>query len=355
MNCQTAQADLVTLIYGDLEAAAATALTSHLAHCSACDARRHQLVRLLAAVTPAAVFPREGEVDWDLPLTCRAVRAELATFLRGDSDHRDDDVLIEHMGRCSACTDEAAAIDATLDAVHNAFPREGQVDWDAFALETARLARAADQEDHRTGGPRGKLVAGPWVQHLRRALPFAALVMAALGLGYMAARLTPPAGETPVPVLKANASPMPQSTPMADKLLERTRLELARTDTARYLQESHTVLASFTSLPVPCEGNNIDTSVESEVSSRLLRRKQLLDRDLDDVEIARARRLADEVGSLLEEIAVLSKCASPAQVEEIRQIMVHRQLMMRIKILADELEQRDRRPRARNGKGGDRA
>jgi anti-sigma factor RsiW len=359
MNCQTAQADLVTLIYGDLEAIAASALESHLAHCSACDARRHQLVELLAAVTPAAVFPREGEVDWNLPLTCRAVRAELATFLRGGSDHQDDDALLEHMGRCSACTDEAAAIDATLDAVRNAFPREGEVDWDSFALETAQLARAASHGDSRTGGPRGKLVAGPWARQMRRALPFAALVMAALGLGYMAARLTPPATETPAPVLNAGAPPAPAPvdtpTSMTDKLLDRTRLELARADTARYLEESHAVLASFTGLPVPCEGNNIDTSMESEVSSRLLRRKQLLDRDLDDVEIARARRLADEVGSLLEEIAILSKCASPAQVEEIRQIMAHRQLMMRIKILADELEQRDQGPRVPGGKGGDRA
>jgi anti-sigma factor RsiW len=355
MNCQTARAELVTLIYGDLEVAAATALENHLAQCSACDARHQQLDRLLAAITPAAVFPREGEVDWNLPFTCRAVRAELATSRRGDSDYRDNDVFSEHMGRCSACTAEATAIYATLDAVRNAFPREGQVDWDAFARETARLARAANQEDRQTGGPRGKLVAGPWAHHLRRAMPFAALLMAALGLGYMAARLTPPAGETPAPVLQANAPPMPSSTPMADQLLQRTRLELARADTARYLEESHTVLASFTGLPVPCEGNNIDTSMESEFSSRLLRRKQLLDRDLDDVEIVRARRLADEVGSLLEEIATLSKCASPAQVEEIRQIMAHRQLMMRIKILTDELEQRDPGVQPRAAEGGDRA
>lgn len=357
MNCQTAQAELVALIYGDLEAVAAKALTSHLAHCSACDARRDQVTRLLAAVTPAVVFPREGEVDWELPLTCRAVRAELTTFLRGDGERRDNDDLIEHMGRCSSCTDEAAAIDATLHAVRNAFPGEEEVDWDAFARETARLARAANHEDRHAGSPRGKRVAGPWAQHLRRALPLAALVMAALGLGYMATRLTPPPGEAPAPapVLEAGTSPLPAPMPMADELLVRTRLELARADTARYLEESQAVLASFTSLPVPCEGKNIDTSVESEVSSRLLRRKQLLNRDLDDVEIARARRLADEVGSLLEEIAILSKCASPAQVEEIRQIMAHRQLMMRIKILTDELEQRDPGRWAPDGKSGDRA
>jgi len=347
MNCQTAQAELVALLYGDLEAAAARELEGHLAACADCALRRRQLTRLLSAVTPAAVFPRESEVNWDQPLTCRAVRAELATFLRGSSDRRDNDDIIEHMARCTACADEAPTIDATLDAVRDAFPREGQVDWDAFARETAALARKADA----AGSPGGKVVAGPWTKHLRRALPYAAMIMAALGIGYMTARLTPPAGETPATDVAVLAPP----TPMADEMLQRTRLELARADTARYLEESRTLLASFTGLPVPCEGTNIDTSMESEVSSRLLRRKQLLDRDLDDVEIARARRLADEVGSLLEEIAVLSKCASPAQVEEIRQIMARRQLMMRIKILTDELEQQDPGAPSPGRKVGDRA
>lgn len=355
MNCQTAQAELVTLIYGDLEAAAASTLSSHLARCSACEIRRQQLARLLAAITPATVFPREAEVDWGLPLTCRAVRTELATFVRGDSDREDNSTLLEHIGRCSACTDEAAAIDATLDAVRHAFPGEAQVDWDAFARETAHLARGANQEQTRTASPGGTLVTGPWARRLRRALPVAALVTAALGLGYMAARLSPPDGHPPAPTLQAGIPPLPSQTPMAREMLERIRLELARTDTARYLQESQAVLASFTGLQIPCEGANIDTSIESQVSSRLLRRKMLLDRDLDDVEIARARQLANEVGSLLEEIAVLSKCASPAQVEEIRQIMVHRQLMMRIKILTDELEQRHPDLRPADGRGGDRA
>jgi anti-sigma factor RsiW len=358
MDCQTVQAELVATLYGELDRDTRSQVTAHLDDCSACRGEMDHLRRLLAAITPAATFPQEHEVDWDLPVTCLAVRADLSSFLRSAESPAKDDNLLDHMDRCTACSGEAAAVDATLDAVRGAFPGENHVDWDAFARETAQQARAASladetaasQDDSLSVTP-GKVIRGPWNARLRRAMPVAAAIVAALGLGYLAARLTPPENATPpvnIATLPAIPAPLPEvtapdgvtpATLMAGELLRRTRLEMARADTAAYLDESHTLLASFTGLPVPCDGEKIDVSVESQVSSRLLRRKHLLDRDLDDVEIARARRLADEVGALLEEIAILQKCASPRQVEEIRKMMEQRQMMMRIKMLTDELQQ----------------
>jgi hypothetical protein len=357
MNCQAVKAELIATLYGDVDRETRAMVTGHLADCSVCAGEMDRLRSVLAAITPAVAFPRESEVDWDLPVTCLSVRADLSSFLRhGDSPITDED-LLDHLARCTACTGEAAAVDATLDVVRGAFPGEDQVDWDTFARETAQLARvesaaveaAAATETPATGG---QVIRGPWGARVRRAMPAAAAIIAALGLGYMAARLTPSENPTPAAtVATAPAAPTTTTTTdisepgtsspatlMASELLRRTRLEMARADTAAYLDESHTLLASFTGMPVPCDGETIDVSVESQVSSRLLRRKHLLDRDLDDVEIARARRLADEVGSLLEEIAVLQQCASPKQVEEIRRMMEERQMMMRIKMLTDELQ-----------------
>jgi D-ribose pyranose/furanose isomerase RbsD len=249
--------------------------------------------------------------------------------------------------------------------VRDAFPGEERVDWDAFARETARLARADSPVAQRPAAGGGQVIRGPWGARMRRVLPVAAAVIAALGLAYQAGRLAPADGQAPATTTAsvpapptADGSGPDAPTPanrMVDEMLRRTRLEMARADTAAYLDESHTLLASFTGLPIPCDGEKIDVSVESQVSSRLLRRKQLLNRDLDDVEIARARRLADEVGVLLEEIAVLQKCASPQQVEEIRRMMQQRQMMMRLKMLTDEL-QRDEPIRGRSSAArGDRA
>jgi len=363
MNCQTAQAELIAILYGDLDRETRAQVNDHLATCSACSGEMNRLRNLLAAITPAVAFPRESEVDWDLPVTCRAVRADLSSFLRSaDNPDRDED-LLDHLARCTTCTGEAAAVDATLDVVRGAFPGEEQVDWDAFARETARLARADSPVAQRPAADGGQVIRGPWGARMRRVLPAAAAIIAALGLAYQAGRLAPADGQVPatttasVPAPPAADGSGPDAptpaTRMVDEMLRRTRLEMARADTAAYLDES--LLASFTGLPVPCEGEKIDVSVESQVSSRLLRRKQLLNRDLDDVEIARARRLADEVGVLLEEIAVLQKCASPQQVEEIRRMMEQRQMMLRLKMLTDEL-QRDEPARGRSAAArGDRA
>jgi hypothetical protein len=81
----------------------------------------------------------------------------------------------------------------------------------------------------------------------------------------------------------------------------------------------------------------VDVSVERELSSRQLRRKQFQDRDLKYVEVARARSVANEVESLLAEISLLENCVPPARVQEIREQVGQRQLMMRIEMLTDEL------------------
>ncbi len=376
-------------------------MEDHARACPACAGERASLQRLLDAITPAAVFPREAEVDWSRPLTCQAVRADLSAYLRGTAGASGDGDLPAHLARCPACAEESAAISATLTAVRGAFPDEGRVDWVRFAADTARLARQAELAGGVAAGPAltgatpalrrtgaGARRARPWL----RALPVAASLAAAAIIGYLTlgpswnlqpdpaapptrtaslpaggeADATVPAGEAaPDPALE-DASPAPpavlvdagQATQVSgpgaaapeasadpqglvmvasDDLLRRTRLEMAKSDAARYLADSRNLLLSFTGLPVPCEGENVDVSVEREISSRLLRRKQFLDRDLQDVEVARARRVANEVESLLAEIALLENCVPPEKVREIRDLVGQRQLMMRIEMLTDEL------------------
>ena len=77
MSCRTIRAELVAALYGDLAPADRRAVEAHLATCPDCAAERDALARMLDAITPEAVFPREGEVDWEVPVTCLRVRAEL--------------------------------------------------------------------------------------------------------------------------------------------------------------------------------------------------------------------------------------------------------------------------------------
>ncbi|MFQ5768572.1 MAG: hypothetical protein ACE5ID_11405, partial [Acidobacteriota bacterium] len=176
---------------------------------------------------------------------------------------------------------------------------------------------------------------------------------AALGLSYLAVRETslPPApstGPSPVATIKRPTTPPgpvgvppmagPGATIVSPQQVSRTQVALARSDTARYLAESRDVLLSFTELTVPCGQKNIDVSVERQLSARLLRRKQYLEKSFHDVEIVRARRLATEIETLLTDIASLKNCASPRELDEIRERVRKHQLMMRINLLSTELE-----------------
>jgi anti-sigma factor RsiW len=380
MDCRIDRADLIAACYGDLPPARRRELDAHLAVCTECRAERKLLARILDAVTPAVVFPRESEIDWRVPVTCQGVRSELSTFLSDElsSSRRED--LLAHLARCRGCADESVTISETLGAVRGAFPQEDRVDWDAFARETVRRARGADESP---GRPAGRLLSFP-SERLRSAwrvaAPLAAALAAATAVAYLAfqgpGQVIPETTVATDPTIQSDPAPVepapatqtarrgaapgeslpvsPATTPGdgpstamvgSEELVRRTRVELAKNDAARYLSDSRNLLLSFTELVVPCENENVDVTVEREVSTRLLRRKQYLDRDFQDVEVARARRVADEVESLLSEIALLENCAPPERVREIRDLVAQRQLMMRLEMLTEEL----------GGRGGDRA
>jgi anti-sigma factor RsiW len=347
MSCRTVRAELVAAWYGDLAPEARRAVEAHLAGCPECAAERDILAKMLAAITPETVFSREREIDWDVPVTCLGVRAELSTFLSDELESGRRDDVLAHLARCRACADESVVISETLSAARGAFADEERVDWDTFAWQTARLAREADARSARSGEV-VPLPARREPSWMRVAAPLAASVAVAAILGYLAWQTpTTPGPDTPVADRRAAVEePRPPApadrgtAPVlvgAEELLARTRVELAKSDAARYLADSRNVLLSFTELPVPCENESIDVSVEREVSARLLRRKQYLDRELQDVAVARARRLADEVEHLLAEIALLENCVPPERVQEIRDLVTQRQLMMRIEMLTDEL------------------
>jgi hypothetical protein len=320
VNCRAAQASLPLAAFGALGRGPARAAERHLVSCPECRAEAERWRRLRSAITPAIAFPRETEFDWRVPVTCWSARRDMSAQPRAGESGAGPE-LKAHLDRCASCAAAAAGIGDLLSATWDiAFPDEARVDWEAFARQTAELAR----RDARPRFPRS----------LRLALPLAASLVAASFLGYLSWR-------SPAPVL-----PGPGDGPAASAALPivpgdmvaRTEIELARLDATRYLEDSRSLLMSVSQLAVPCQRDQIDVGAERELSTRLLRRKQYLEHDLRDVELSRVERLADEIGGLLTEIASLETCASPARLAEIRDLIRQRQLMMRIELLTNELE-----------------
>ena len=340
MSCTSIQADLVAALTGDLASRARRTLDGHLKACGACRAEAGSLRRLLGAITPDVVFPRESEVNWNTPLTCARVREELSTILE-DGSPQWDEVLV-HLARCPSCSEAASAIGEVLALARRPLPEEKHVDWDAFARETARLALVHDTTTTRRPPARFRS------RLVRTALPLAASLLAVAGLAWLSLRGPTPG--PPVPQGRGRVAENPPSrsiipsgplfddTPETQALLARTQVELAKSNAARYLADSGTLLMGLSDLAMRCDrGDKIDIGLERELSTRLLRRKQFLERDLQDVEVARAVRLADEIEDLLVDIASLEPCIPQQRVQEIEDRVRQRQLMMRIEMISTEL------------------
>ena len=320
MNCSDAQADLIAARAGAATSPAPeAALAGHLAECAACARLATDLEPLLAAISTTAVFPREAEVDWNTPVLS---------------------------------LDEVALLSAAAESRTAAEAGEARVDWEAFARDTTRRALAADAATNAATAPRrsagSRFAPGPpglarWMSAGGgwRALPMAAsLLLVGVLTGYMLRPALEPDRPGAPTGAGADAEMLAGTRGPAvvpDGLFEQTGVELAKIATARYLADSRALLLGLSGLTAPCDGNEVDVSAEREQSRRLLQRKQMLDADLADVEVARARRLADEVGDLLADVAAFENCVPPARLRELRDQARQRQLLLRIEVITDEL------------------
>ncbi|MFQ5720308.1 MAG: hypothetical protein ACE5IK_12235, partial [Acidobacteriota bacterium] len=198
-------------------------------------------------------------------------------------------------------------------------------------------AGGRDEQHEALAAPGGRRA---WRRTARLLLPVAASLIAAFGLAWLSLRppgtsAPPIAGRTP-PAGVADATPA-DAGPEAEALLDRTRVEMARSHAARYLADSGTLLVGLSDLAMRCGKDQVDISLEQALSTRLLRRKQFLEQDLQDVEVARAMRLADEIEDLLVDIAGLQPCTPPQRVQAIDDVVRQRQLLMRIEMISNEL------------------
>jgi len=325
MSCSDAQANLIAARAGTATPPAPEpALAGHLAECAACALLAADLALLLPALSIATVFPRENEVDWNTPV-----------------------ISLDEVVLLSAAAESRTAAEAG----------EERVDWDAFARDTTRRALAADASlpvARRLPAALRGVLTGAWsAPRLSgwQMLPMAAsLLLVGVLTGYFLRPALDP--ERPAPFPQAGetggslASGARGPAVVPEGLFEQTGVELAKVAAARYLVDSRALLLGLSGLSAPCDGTEVDVSAERAQSRRLLERKQMLDADLSDVEVARARRLADEVGDLLAHVAELDNCVPPARVREIRDLARQRQLLLRIEMITDELTYRPRVVRA---------
>ena len=250
----------------------------------------------------------------------RRVALLAADALAGDDRSR----VRAHVEACVRCRAEHDATSAVLDLL-----REDPLRPDVLRAELpvslpVLLARVEEGIDRALAGPR---VAAATPRGIGRWAALAAALAMALCLPSLLERTNAPdpAGDDPMPEVSAAA-------------LNRLERNVAREQTARYLNEAQDVLATVASSPRDCDEaeRRVDVEAESRRSRQLLARRALL-LDAHEGAVAGAQPVLDDVEQILREVASMEACVRFRDMERLQDEIERRQILMKVRLMQREL------------------
>ena len=250
-------------------------------------------------------------------------RRRVSLLAAGALEGREREATLAHVGTCARCREDLEELRAVVAAMEADALREAEPGVPVAVL-VARVEREIERALVPGGRPRLWLVALPAIAAI---LAVAALVPTLVG------RLRPATQAARASIPPAEASPL-----LTEDALARIERNLAREHAARYLSEAGEVLVAVAATGVDCDRaeRRLDVGRAPERSRELLGRRALVQAGGEAV--ASARGVFDDVELALREVADLPSCVKKGDVERLRQEVERRQLLMRIRLMARELE-----------------
>lgn len=244
----------------------------------------------------------------------------------------------EHAAVCRRCRKEsdemksvlagAAAVRGEIDAAMRS------VDWDGLSsrIAEAGLAEKRERDIRRASAPPVSWASRPPRRRVWR--PLLAGAAAGLVVGVLATALMLRRG----PLTPAAAGSAYAAT---GDFLQSVELELAKREAIGYLEESEYLLLDLLERK-PEAARTADegpggASRTTLAARDLLARKRYFNAHLDDVRIAKARALCDQIEVLLLELARTSRDLAPDEADEIRRAVEDKQILLQIRLLKKEL------------------
>ncbi len=270
----------------------------------------------------------------------------------------------EHRRTVRAAIDAGEAFPAGTDKEHTAVCRKCRKDDDDLRaiLAGAEAVRERDRFGHagrRLGRPvrtdrRPRGCASPGTESRRRAAPprrvwgFGPLLAgAAAGLvvGVLAAFLYLRRGPQASPAAPIAATAEASGTYAASgDFLQRVELEMAKRETIDYLEKSEYVLLDLLEPRPPMRPGAAAAAAavtaggaSAERARTLLAKKRFFNAHLDDIRMAKARALCDQIEILFLELSQLQTELDPKQAAELRKYVEDKQLLLQIRLLKKEL------------------
>lgn len=245
-----------------------------------------------------------------------------------------------HLLTCRACAAAESQLDSLLGALNaaEAFPRETEVDWDAFSRRTVARAVESDRTARSFqvlpgGGPGARPGGSAWARTTWAAAA-ALIVTAALGIVVYQTAAPPRIAESPDGAGPAVSQP---GVLVPDANIDHLTVNLARNNTARYLMETRAVLVTLLDVGIDCDDDKVDVSAEKAKAMELLRRQRLVANELNRLPLQRAQEVCDDLERLLLEIAALGDCTRNDEIQTLRDVVDERQILVRMELLSQEL------------------
>ncbi len=251
------------------------------------------------------------------------LRRRVSLLAAGALSPRDEAETLAHLATCARCREELEALRAVVAELERDPVREAEPGIPASAM-AARVLRAA--EAAATAPPRRR-----WLVALPAAAALAAVALLAPGL---LDRFRPAPQAARVTIPQAEASQL-----LSEDALARIERNLAREQAARYLSEAGDVLVAVAATGADCDRSDgrLDVGEAPERSRELLEKRRLVV-DASGQAVASARSVLDDVEFALRQVAELPSCVKRKDVELVQKDVEERQLLMRIRLTARELE-----------------
>ena len=247
--------------------------------------------------------------------SCDAIKEMLVLYIEGALEPEEKRRVGEHLAGCAACSEEAARIGKIREwlADPELFVPAQDMAWQLLPEKLADRARlVSDRKWSRLG-----LGFPKWT------LSAATLLLLAAGLIWTL-RLLPPQRSRATPAQAATGN---------KAFLDRISTLYARAATAQYLYECQDLLVDLISAERSCAADRYDVSLEVTRARQLLQQKRMLDPELLDPDVARAKGLCDELEHLLLDLSTSQECESRGAIQGIERFIEKKQLLLRINLM----------------------
>ncbi|HOP61552.1 MAG TPA: hypothetical protein PKZ60_09125 [Candidatus Saccharicenans sp.] len=257
---------------------------------------------------------------------CRYYRQDWLAYLLGELDSNRQKMMAEHLARCQRCQKELNEIKDVIGRTEDWRSELGKtmadIDWDRLQVAiTDNVFR--QKESQSAAGTAAPLKHRHWQ-------PALAGLVAGLLLGMFFSYLLLRPERWPESTSRGNSK-----VNLPAGFVQRVDLALAQRETLDYLERSQYLLLELLQAKSPDE---VSALLTQDRIQKLLTEKKYLNNQLEEVKLAKAKMLCDQIEMLFLELIQLSPEMSETELSSLREIIENRQLLLKINLVKKELQ-----------------